>query len=737
MHRIKYLLATAILILVPSLLFSDTAAIRQLLSDVKVSYLYDKKEAPDWPFLYYLENELGAEVSLISLTPGPAFSCDSVKSDEYALTAYDFNGIDTSAAEYGGVISTMYGEFIPDIVIFSGDSSGKEIRRFESYLHNVKHDTAAIYKISKFYRKAALPDSGAVNFARLLYLRSHLDAIAKFAGSVMKHPDVIDDNRVYSTYRPEGIAATGAGSDALLSGIPMPKLMPFARKNIANLYDIGTVEGNIENYLNYLKQALAEQEGKRTESLLTALGLLKKIERIYLSEKEASSKSIFGRYLAGAMAKLTKAIFDDAGIDFDGETSIVETTEGTKVKFRSDVYNDGPYPIEFGQVRFKPYWSDTAMTLDTGAAEILPHNILTREYLVPVQEFQLETLQPESLLFTGQVQLKNNPMAFRYGLKTKIKLPLKIEFAPRFYVMKPFPKLQVDRLVQSFQLGLSIQKPSSYTGEISLKISSAPGITIGVYPKVISLKDGENLVHVDVPMAVGSSLGSERKRITATISRGGKFLTSDTAFFRLAEYGIKENLKVALLPDDSGRLEDIFRMTGVNYRTISDHYLLSGDLDFFDVILLGEGCVGEYPSLFKAKERFGKFVEYGGTLLVFGQPARGLDDILPAPILCGEAYLGGKEVAVEKVTHTILNRPYTVSDQELLKGFRTEYRSYPAEFAGADNIMVFKGKGSLLGEKKAGHGKIIYCGLPLVGMFANLDTEAVKLLSNLLNYCVR
>ncbi len=733
----KLLFVILFIILLPALLSADTAAIRRLLSDINVAYVYEKESSLDWPFLFYLENELGAKISLITLESGLSFSGDSVKSVDNALIYYNFLVTDTSAAGFGYVISAVYGEVVPDIIIFSGKFKRGILNRFESYLLALPFDSSSVYNPVKFYNRTESPDSGTVNLNRQLYLHGYYEAIGKFAGSVMNHPDIVGDDATYSTYRLIKSNLPPAETASLLEGIISPKLRPLSRKFVTNLYDYSTIETNIESYLTYLKQALAENERHRTDNLLTALGLLKKIERTYLSEKGASSGTIFGRYLGTAVSELTAAAFDDAGISCEGETSIFESSEGVKVKFLSRVYNDGPFAISFGPLKFKPYWADTATTLDTAVSEIPPYNIFAREYLVPVEKFQLESLRPESLLFMGQVQLKNNPIEFKYGLKTLVKLPLKIMFAPRFYVMKPFPKLQVDKLVQPFQLGLLLQKPASYTGELALKIEASPGMTVGAYAKKLTLTDGEDMLYFDIPMAVGGSLGPAKKQIAASIWRGDKFLTSDTAHFRLADYSIKENLKVALLPDDSGVLEDIFRMTSVNYRTISDHFLLNGDLDFFDVMVLGAGCIKNFPSLSKANEQLKKFVEYGGTILVFCQPSGNFDEILPVTISSGRAFLDGGDIETVKMKHPILNRPYEISIQNFLKGIKAAYPSYPAEFPGSDKIMAAKEKGAVLAEKKSGHGKIIYCGLPIVEMFSDLDIEAIKFFSNLLNYCAR
>jgi hypothetical protein len=52
----------------------------------------------------------------------------------------------------------------------------------------------------------------------------------------------------------------------------------------------------------------------------------------------------------------------------------------------------------------------------------------------------------------------------------------------------------------------------------------------------------------------------------------------------------------------------------------------------------------------------------------------------------------------------------------------------------AENIYVTPSGAALLSVSRLGDGQVIYCGLPLLEMVAELNIEAIHLLANVLNY---
>ncbi|MCX6827651.1 MAG: hypothetical protein NTV06_10375, partial [candidate division Zixibacteria bacterium] len=324
-------------------------------------------------------------------------------------------------------------------------------------------DTSRIFNIGKYYRREIKTDSLTIYFNRKQYLDRYFEEIDRMAGSLFIRPDMAGQGDRYSTYTAVKInLQSGARQPEFLSGLDPLKLSRMIAKYVGGSYSRSLIDQNRDNYIQYLQKARRQTGNTRIESLMIALSMFQKMRHQYLSDKGASASSPFGKFLDRTIAQVTAVIFKEAGIKQKGETLIRDSSEGRKLKFISEIDNDGPNEITCGPLTFKPYWLDTAITIDVDRTTILPYNSFIKEYLVPVQPYQLETFQPESLLFSGRIEFKNNPFDFRYSLNTYEKSPLKIEFAPYFIVIKPFPKLQVDRLVEPAGITLLIRKPSSY-----------------------------------------------------------------------------------------------------------------------------------------------------------------------------------------------------------------------------------------------------------------------------------
>jgi len=58
----------------------------------------------------------------------------------------------------------------------------------------------------------------------------------------------------------------------------------------------------------------------------------------------------------------------------------------------------------------------------------------------------------------------------------------------------------------------------------------------------------------------------------------------------------------------------------------------------------------------------------------------------------------------------------------------------PAIVSPAERVFQTSDGAALLSVSRLGMGQMIYCGLPLLEMVAQLDLEAIHLVANILNY---
>jgi hypothetical protein len=743
MLSIKHLLIALIIILATAIgiISAEPSPLNRLLTDIEVAYLYENEATIDWPLIYYLSVESGCRVKLVTVEKGAGVIRQGKSSENYNLAAVRLFIPDTTSVYFDSAMTALYYRGLsvrrltgPDIVIFSGDLLQPENTAFENYLLGIKYDSLQIFNIARYYRQVETGDSSSVYLNHMQYLSSYYEQIDRMAASVMERPDISGIDQIYSIYALVKGNVSGVGQPSFLSNLERLKFGPYIKKYVGNLYDRSSMESDNASYLLYLGQALTQSGNGRIESLLTALNVIKRMKRTYFSDKTADVSSPLADYFDRTIPQLTALIFEESGIKCEGEVGIFGTSEGTKVKFISRINNNGPYEITASAVEFRPYWSKAPTTIDSNEATILPHNLLIREYPVAVEASQLETLQPESLLFAGQITLQNNPVDFNYSINTYEKFPLSLEFAPEFLVVRPFPALQIDRVVEPTRFRLIIKKPVTYANKIRLKIHTPSGVKLGAFNETVSLAAGERAIEVAVPLSLTRNIGSGKHLITASLLDSSRTLATDSAYIRLVDFSIKEKIKIALLPDKAGLLEDILGMSAANYRTISDRFLVAGDFQFYDLIILGTGCSDNYPSLSLAGGRIRQFMEYGGTVLVFGQPESWQYDLLPVSISGAAKRLSKKDFRVEESGHAIFNSSYKLNSSEVVEKISPAYISYPAIVLPATGIVESKNGTVLLSESKFGKGKLIYCGLPLPEMFRELNIDAIKLLSNLINY---
>ena len=242
---------------------------------------------------------------------------------------------------------------------------------------------------------------------------------------------------------------------------------------------------------------------------------------------------------------------------------------------------------------------------------------------------------------------------------------------------------------------------------------------------------------MEIPLAVTGSIERDRHEVRVELIGNGKIMAAATAGLRMLEYYISPEAKVALLPDEEGLLEDILLQAGADYKVISDHYLRAGELDFYDVFLLGTGCFQEYGSLVSAGDRLREYVKYGGAVLIFGQSSDRQADYFPVSLIPQSAKLCGESLMTVNIDHPVLRGRYGVDANRLIEEARAGYMCLPADVFPGEGLIVDDGGGMLLSETALGKGRIIYCGLPLTAMMHDLNPEGAKLFSNLIDYLIK
>lgn len=712
---------------------SDAA---DLLSDIKVVCLYDKEDDIDWALVYYLVEKNGCRVNLVTLGGGTAYENFLSESEEYDLTSSAFLIPDTGKTWLDSVAGDLYGEYLPDVVFFPEYSDRPEMLAFENYLTGLEYDSTRVFNIVKIFRRVSQGDEQSVYLNSRMYLDNYYDDIAEMTAVISGEPPPADRDNVYSAYELlKSNAVEGVGSPSFLSGIERFKLDRLLEKYVDSSIQKKTLRTYGVNYISFINDALQHTGLARIQSFLNAMTEMKRIKSILEDQIGAVDWPVpLVQYVEQQIRSLKTALLYEAGVGYSGDIFIRETTEGKRLKFKMDVSNGGVVKIRAGWAEFKPFWSDTALVIDSGWVEILPGNSLIREYMIEATPQQLDMAERESMEFTCRILYSGHELDFHGKAATPERDEFSLVIAPDFIIIKPFPELQIDRLVEPTRLNAVLRKPSDYSGNARVEVVTPPSILAGAYEEEIALKAGERALELRIPTVVTKSMGLERHDVIINIIDNGKILASDTARIRQAEYDIPVNRKIALFPGLTGLLEDILIQTGADYRSISERLLLTGELEFYDAVLFGPGAFEKHKSLKSTSARMKKYIEFGGTVIVFGQSKGYGSDLFPVSMDPGEERLSGDDFVVRNSNHTIFSKRFEVDISKLLNRITTSYVSFPAAVFPGEQVIKSENDTAILSVTRFGKGRLIYCGLPLLEMVRDLDIDAIKLFSNLINY---
>ncbi|MEW5924825.1 MAG: hypothetical protein AB1746_12650 [Candidatus Zixiibacteriota bacterium] len=735
MTSLKYFLIICLILGVAAGGDNVSANTINLLTDIKVAYLYESAARIDWPLIYYFAAENGCHVDLVTAEAGPVFKQLYQHSDRFNLNSTRFLVNDTSTVLLDSMVSMAFGGELPDIVIFAGEFNGRTMQMFEKYLLDMSTDTSQVFYISKYYRRLNEADSRGVFLKSRQYWDSKYEEITQMAEAVGLGLPVRDREEVYSVYDLVLDRTPVIGQKpAFLSGIDRFKFDRIISKNIESLVQRSALGMNRKNYVTFINNALEAQGDERIGLLMKALLEAKKIRQVYYYQAgQIDTSAAVAKYIENTIASIVDAVFYEARVEYRGNISMVETAEGKKIKFRAEIDNNGFSTVKAGRLEFRPAWSKEPTLIDSGWADLLPNNTLIREYSIDLPPVQ-EDLNDHSMQFVGHVLYAGNDIEFKYRAGAFERTGFSVEFVPDFLIIQPFPELNLDKLVEPAYLKAIITKPADFAGTVDIDINAPTGVHVGAYDKKLELRTGQAAVEVRIPLAITQSLGIQRQEVIINVSDRGGLLTSDIAFVRQVEFDLPGSLIVAVLADNSGLLEDILMQSDAAYKSLTDRYVKTRELDYYDVVIIGSGTIDDPQVQPLLKDKLKSYLETGGTAVVFSRSGQWGENMLPVSIVAGGTGTTGRGLQTKTANHPFFKGKYTINVPDLLKRAAENYESHPAVVFPCERIIDAAEGSTVLSETKIGRGTLIYCGLPLLEMIRNLDPDAIKLFANLLLY---
>lgn len=707
-----------------------------LLTDIRVAYLYESAGQIDWPLIYYFAAENGCRVDLVSAGTGPVFKQLYHNSDRYNIISSRYLVNDTSSGLLDSLISITFGGELPDIVIFAGQFSDGTMRALENYLLNMEFDTSQVFYISKFYRRMTDVEGRGVYLKSKQYWDAKYEEMVQMAEDAGLGVPVHDHEEIYSIYDLIRDRTPVLGQKpAFLSGLDRFKFDRIVEKNIESMVQRSALAINRKNYVTFISDALKAQGNERIELLLKALQEAKKIRQTYYYQLgQVDATSLVARYIENGISSIVDAIFYEAKVDYRGNISMIETAEGRKFKFKAEINNNGYTSVKAGRLELRPAWSKQTTVVDSNWTDLLPNNTLIREYSIDAPRHQNDEGNDYSLQFIGHVLYAGKDIEFTYSAGAFERTGFSVEFVPDFLIIQPFPELNLDKLVESAYLKAIITKPADFAGAVDIDITVPPGVHIGAYEKRLELRTGQTAVEIKIPLAMTKSLGIHRQEVIIHVSDKTGLLTSDIAYVRQAEFDLPGSLIIAVLADNNGLLEDILMQTDAVYKSLTDRYIKARELDYYNVVVIGSGTMDDPQLQPLLSDKLKTYLEMGGTVIVFNRPGQWGENLLPVSIVPSGSKTASKDFRAKTGNHPFFKEKYAVNVPDLLKRAADNYESRPAVVFPGERVIDAEEGATVLSETRIGEGTLIYCGLPLLEMIRNLDPDAIKLFANLLLY---
>ncbi len=709
---------------------------RYSLCDVRVLYLFDDPKAIDWPTLYFLNDTYGCRIDLLTFNEHPNFSSSdaSVADKEIYLHTFYLPPDDTTA------ISRMFKQIFrdrnPDIVFFEDQRKGF-YATVEDLISAQVPSTSAIFNIRKIYSRLSItggdkfsPGTVVLN-GRELFNR-YRDRMTLEIPVLLPHLSIDEIEPARLTHYEMLKNYTGNTGGAFLSGIPEFRLMTLIDSLFADGPMRQTMLAQAKKFASYFNASRISVNRNRASFIVDGY---RELTYVNSHDRALKGMSEFQAYLDDLQRRAERAALQAVGIGWDGKIIVRDSPYGPKLKFQASISVDGPKDVQINSVKFIPFWDTTAVFLDSVPITVEPHQSYIREFLVDVDRSRLEGHTPDSLSFSVEVAYGGLvPMSFTSTLPLWEAPKLSVSFDPDFYFVKPFPELDVDRVVSNTYVRVNITKPYSYAGQAMINLTTPRGMFAGAYRKDISLEKGFTEQSFRIPFTISNlfELGVQSLGIDLIVD--DKTVATDTGHVRIAACKIPDTRTIGFLPDTVGLLEDVLRMCEASFQPLTERSLLTADLGAYSVIAIGSGALRNYPSFGKIRLQLEDYLRQGGSLVIFGQPDDWPGDVLPLSFVPSVELISSEQITTLIPGANILGKPYLISEKNLLSEFYRKQDLTPATIAPAEKVFVTPSGAALLSVSRLGTGQIIYCGMPLLEMVSRLDIEAIHLFANIMNY---
>ena len=711
--------------------------VKYAVSDLQVLYVYEDDAEIDWPTIYYLNENFGCRVDLLKLIERTEFELTTTSIDKKQIFNHvaSMSGVEDS--DMHTLTEALFHSRMPDIVIFDEQSRNSLYTVFRNKINTTVPSANNLFNIMKIFSRYSDNDKVAKNSTVILnsneLYNRYKDRIEYEVPFLFPNFSRYEKNYSHLTkfsLLKNYISARGS-SENFTSGFSSFRLISI----IDSLFQDGPMKKTIlkqaSKFSSYLQASEISQGKRKVDFVVDGYR-----ELLYIRQHKKAFEQYpqYESYINELFTRAENAALDLVGINWHGNITLRETPHGPALKFKASISVDGPKEVTINNFKFHPYYDSSAVILGETPLTILPHQSFMKEFLIDIDRSYLDGKISDSLQFSVEIDYGKIPLLFTSSIPIWEAPDLHVKLEPDFYFVKPFPKVDVDKIVSSLNLKVVITKPYNYSGMATINFKTPRGMFAGAYVKEIQLDKSSLTETITIPFTISNlfELGTQFETVELLVNN--QVVAADTGKIRIASCEISESRTVGFLPDESGLLEDVLTMTDASFRPLTDRTLVKGDLDAYNVIIIGSNSYKKYQSFTMLKDRFEQYVRQGGSLVILPQDENWPSSAIPISF-SPTVEVVDKEGITNRITEArILSKPYAISDKNLLSMFYKKQVVQSAVIAPAERVFVTNSGASLLSVSRIGEGQIIFCGFPLLEMVSDLDIEAIHLFANLLNY---
>ena len=709
------------------------------LSDLRVSYLFDDAKRIDWPTIFYLNDEFGCHVDLVLVRERFRASHDLSGDGFHQIVLHNLsvNGSDSLWANVAA--AELFAERYPDILILGDvDDSSPTMALFDAIL-KLPFQTDRLFNILRIFRHTG----EKVNLDKTIVTLNGRELANRYR--VRMQTEIPELFPHYQKSNSDNLSLTRYELVRDRSGSPRRQadfVSGLERNRLLEVVDSVFVEGprkkiitrQAAEFMAAFGRARQAKGPEKVGAIIDGYRVLGDLYGQRAFDNLRATATDFNFYLRDLHRAAENAALEAMGLNWAGRIILRDSPHGPKLKFRVAIGADSPLEVILTGVLFHPYWDTITTIVDSASHVIAPHQTFVREYLIDIERSRLESENPDSLRFSAQLDYRGHQMTLESSMSVWDRPDLNVQFAPDYQFVPPFSGIDIDRVIQPTSSKVIITKSQEYADSIKLDLKTPRGMFAGSYRSEHYLPPGITRKEVSIPFSLSNLFEKGLQQQTISLLVNGREIARDTGLVRMASCQIDDKIKIGFVPDSSGRLEDVLRMTRAEFRPLTDRSLMNYDLDAYNVIVIGSGAARNNPSLGVIKEKIEEYLRYGGSLVILGQPDDWPQSILPVSLIPYQEAVQQDEIENRIAEARILSDPYLISDKNLFSAFFRKTEVTSCAISPAEIVYITNSGGSILSVSRLGEGQIIYCGLPLMEMVSRLDIEAIHLLANILNY---